>query len=56
MEKCWSHDPKDRPAFSGICDLVRGELIALEGSISHDIADRSKHLLDRSHSSRNGGE
>lgn len=53
MESRWSHDPKVRPAFPEICDLVRGEIIALEGSMSQAVDERSQHLLDRSHSSRN---
>lgn len=55
LESGWSVNPTHRPSFSRICDLIRGELVAIEGSMAGDIADRSKHLLDRSHSSRNGG-
>ena len=55
LESGWAVNPADRPSFSRICDLIRGELVSLvEDSVSGCIADRSKHLLDRSHSSRHG--
>ena len=56
LKSCWSHVPYDRPSCSSICDTVRRELLDVEGSMADgDIADRSKHLLDRSDASRQGG-
>jgi len=52
IKECWSPSPPERPSFSQICHLIKGDLSYHDRE--HTLSDRSHHLMDVSLASRIG--
>lgn len=52
IKECWSSSPSERPSFSQVCSLVRGDLSDRERGLT--LTDRSNQLMDASLTSRTG--
>lgn len=52
MEQCWRAEPLERPTFEEICSLLVTQITEEKGQTSESLEERTKHLQDKSHASR----
>lgn len=52
MQECWATDPKERPSFKRVSELIRADLEDM--SMDEEVIHRTQHMQQRSIRSRHG--
>jgi len=52
LERMWSDDPKQRPLFKSVCEILSSQLAVEKGGASSLDSNRSQYLIARSQRSR----